>query len=58
MIESWMLEKASKETTTTLKDWIWEAVQLGQPVPGNLSVDSLRMVLIKRGHSGRGYHDT
>lgn len=58
MIESWMIEKARKQSTTTLKNWIWEAVSAGQPIPGCLSVESLRAVLIERGEDGKGYHNT
>ena len=58
MIESWMIEKARKQSTTTLKNWIWEAVSAGQPIPGCLNVESLRAVLIERGEDGKGYHNT
>lgn len=58
MIERWMIEKARKQSTTTLKNWIWEAVSAGQPIPGCMSVESLRAVLIERGEDGKGYHNT
>lgn len=54
----WMIEKARKESTNTLKNWIWSAVSQGQPIPGCLSVESLRYVLIERGEDGKGYHNT
>lgn len=54
----WMIEKARKESTNTLKSWIWSAVSQGQPIPGCLSVESLRHVLIERGEDGKGYHNT
>lgn len=57
MIYSWELEKAREKNTDTLKDWIWEAAN-GQPVPGCLSVESLRAVLVERGEDGKGYHNT
>lgn len=57
MIESWELLKARKESSITLKNWIWLSAN-GQPVPGCLSVESLRAVLIERGESGKGYHNT
>lgn len=58
MIQTWMIEKARLESTNTLKNWIWSAVNLGQPIPGCLSIESLRYVLRERGENGRGYHDT
>lgn len=58
MIQTWMLEKARLESTNTLKNWIWSAVSQGQPIPGCLSIASLRYVLRERGEDDRGYHDT
>lgn len=55
--QEWMIEKARKMTTTSLKDWIWMAVN-GETIPGCLTVESLRMVLIERGEDGKGYHNT
>ena len=56
--QNWELEKARKQNSETLKDWIWAAVSAGQPIPGCLSVDALRMVLIERGEDGKGNHNT
>lgn len=58
MVYTWELEKARKESTTRLKDWIWLAVNCGQPIPGCLSVESLRAVLRERGEDGKGFHNT
>lgn len=58
MIAKWMLDKARQESTNTLRNWIWLAVNLGQPVPGCLSVESMRFVLRERGEDGSGYHNT
>ena len=58
MILAWMLEKARKEDTNTLRNWIWSAVSQDQPIPGCLSVESLRYVLRERGEDGSGYHNT
>ena len=58
MFELWEVEKARRETSETLKNWIWAAVSAGQPVPGCLSIESLRHVLIERGETGKGYHNT
>ena len=57
MIYRWEIEKAREKDSSTLKDWIWMAAN-GNPIPGCLSVESLRAVLIERGESGRGYHNT
>ena len=57
MICAWEVEKARKEETSTIKDWIWGAAN-GTPVPGCLSVEALRFVLIERGEDGKGYHNT
>ena len=56
--ERWELDKARKHDNKTLKNWIWEAVSSGQPIPGCMSVDALRAVLIERGEDGKGYHNT
>lgn len=58
MIYTWMIEKARKESTNTLRNWIWSAVSQGQPIPGCLSVESLRYALRERGEDDRGYHNT
>lgn len=58
MIQEWMLNKARQESTNTLRNWIWSAVSQGQPIPGCLSVESLRAVLRERGEDGSGYHNT
>lgn len=58
MIDRWEIEEAEKFPSNTLKNWIWIAVSCGQSIPGCLSVESLRSVLIKRGEDGKGYHNT
>lgn len=58
MVYRWELEEARKKSTTWLKDWIWLAVANGQPIPGCISVESLRTVLRERGEDGKGYHNT
>ncbi len=57
MINNWELEKARTKDTEWLKNWIWMASS-GQPIPGCLSVESLRMALIERGEDPHGYHNT
>lgn len=58
MVYQWELERARKEDSVTLKNWIWAEVDNGQPIPGCLSVEALRAVLIERGEDGHGYHNT
>ena len=57
MVYNWELMKAREKSTAWLKNWIWLA-STGQPIPGCLSVESLRVVLIERGEDGKGYHNT
>lgn len=57
-VYGWMLDKAREVSTSTLKDWIWANVNNGQPIPGNISVEACRVVLLERGENGRGYHNT
>jgi len=58
MTYKWQVEKAREATTNELKNWIWSAVTAGNPIPGCLTVDACRVVLVERGEDGRGYHDT
>ena len=53
-----MIDEARKEDNNCLKNWIWLAVRTGQPIPGNLTVESLCYVLRERGEDGKGYHNT
>lgn len=57
MTQQWMIEKARKMDNNELKNWIWMAAS-GQPIPGCLEVEALRIVLIERGEDGKGYHNT
>lgn len=56
-VYEWELEEARKIPTTRLKDLIWLA-SIGQPIPGCMSVESLRSVVIERGEDGKGYHNS
>lgn len=51
-------EKASRWSTREIKNIIWLAVGCNQPVPGCLSLRSLRKVLVSRGETPYGYHNT
>lgn len=57
MVHEWELKKARTWTTTELKDWIWLASN-GQLIPGCISVEALRKVLVERGEDGKGYHNS
>ncbi len=57
-MENWELIQARNQDSNTLKNWIWLAVSCNQPVPGCVSVETLRSVLRERGEAGCGYHNT
>ena len=54
----WMIEKARKMDNNQLKNWIWMSTTSGNPIPGCLDVEALRIVLRERGEDGKGYHNT
>ena len=58
MVYPWELEKIKDCTTESIKNRIWSSVSVGQPVPGCVSVESLRQELINRGEEPKGYHNT
>lgn len=58
MIERWEMEKIKDWSTNTIKNYIWMAVNCGQPIPGCVSVEALRMELERRGEEPKGYHNT
>ena len=58
MVEEWELDLIKGWSTSTIKDYIWLAVDFGQPVPGCVSVEALRTELIIRGEEPKGYHNT
>lgn len=58
MVYEWELEKVKDWTLNEIRNRIWAAVNCGQPVPGNVSVEALRMELVKRGEEPIGYHNT
>ena len=45
MVEEWELDLIKGWSTSTIKDYIWLAVDCGQPVPGCVSVEALRTEL-------------
>ena len=58
MAYKWELEKIKDWTVNDLKNRIWMAVDCGQPVPGCVSVEAMRMELTRRGEEPVGYHNT
>lgn len=58
MIYEWELNLIRHWTTNEIKNRIWLNVACNQPTPGQVSVDAMRFVLIERGETGDGYHNT
>lgn len=58
MVYEWELNKIEDWTTEEIKNRIWAAVDGGQPIPGCVSVEALRMELMRRGEDPAGYHNT
>ncbi len=57
MIHEWELEKVKDWTTSEIKNRLWANVNNGQPIPGCVSVEALRVELINRGEEPVGYHN-
>lgn len=53
----WELDYLSNWTIESLRNWIWMSKQNGQPIPGCVSVEALRMELVRRGEPPVGYHE-
>lgn len=58
MTHQWEMEKIRDWTTNEIKNRIWKAVDCGQPIPGCVSVEALRVELVRRGEEPKGYHNT
>lgn len=58
MVYQWELEIVRDWTVNELKNRIWGAIDCGQPVPGCVSVEAMRMELLRRGEKPVGYHNT
>ena len=58
MVQAWELEKVRDWTTEEIKNHIWAAADCGQPIPGCVSVEALRLALVERGEGPVGYHNT
>lgn len=57
-VYQWELDKVKDWTIEQIKNRIWLAVDNGQPIPGCVSVEALRMELVRRGEEPKGYHNT
>lgn len=58
MVYQWEMEIIEDWTTNKIKNYIWLAVECGQPIPGCVSIEALRSELIRRGEDPKGYHNT
>ena len=58
MVYQWELEKVKDWTVSQLKNRIHREVDCGQPAPGCVSVEAMRMELRRRGEEPVGYHNT
>ena len=52
------IDRALKLSVSEIKNYIWDRVATGQPVPGCLSLACLRDALSQMGEAPFGYHDT
>jgi len=57
-VYSWELKHIENWTIEEIKNRIWKAAECGQPVPGCVSVDALRLELLRRGEESVGYHNS
>lgn len=58
MVYEWELNMIKNWTTNEIKNRIWLAVSCNQPIPGYVSVEALRMELVRRNEKPVGYHNT
>lgn len=58
MAYQWEMEKVKDWSTDQIRNRIYMEVSLGQPVPGCVSVDALRIELKNRGLDPVGFHNT
>ena len=58
MVEKWMVEIIKDWSVEKIRNNIWMAVDLGQPIPGCVTVEALRYELMQRAEAQIGYHNT
>lgn len=57
VVYQWELDITRKWSIEELKNRIWMNVECGQPISGCVSVESLRVELLRRGEEPVGYHE-
>lgn len=58
VVYDWELNKIKDWSLSDIKNYIWMAVECGQPIPGCVSVEALRAELVRRGEEPIGFHNT
>jgi len=56
-VYQWELDVVKDWTVSEIKNRIWMAKELGQPIPGCVSIESLRIELLRRNETPNGYHE-
>ncbi|MDD3417505.1 MAG: hypothetical protein PHY47_26530 [Lachnospiraceae bacterium] len=56
-VYQWELNFIKDWSLNDLRNRIWMATQCGQPIPGCVSAEALRMELYIRGETPNGYHE-
>lgn len=56
-VYQWELDTVKTWTVDEIKNRIWMAKELGQSIPGCVSIESLRVELVRRNESPNGYHE-
>lgn len=58
MHDKWVMNVTANWTVSDIKNYIWLAVQCGQPIKSYVTVEDLRAELLRRGEDPIGYHNT
>ena len=56
-VYQWELDYIKKWSLNDIRNHIWMAKECGQPIPGCVSEEALRIELIIRGETPNGYHE-
>ena len=57
MVHLWELDVVKNWTLDEIRNQIWMAEELGQPIPGCVSVEALRVELLRRNEEPCGFHE-